>query len=298
MENLITKESIEGYLSESFLVPRLTVDIPLYRYRSNIDYAVDEIKNNHVYLSPISTLNDPFDSSAVLTYQESSQIIFPLSWFCQKCSFLSVFSWYSEVSLELLEGPDEIITLKQFADIIEKKSKTYLPHCTSDFVIRIFYKRGSAPILKRRVLGRVACFSEVMNSIPMWSYYANSHKGVCFKYDFPALSISDDYGSGVLSIINKVWYSSIRHEDPNGMFSPFFKSLEWAHEGEWRIFSPTGENYVFLPCLSEIYIGLNAEWESIEKIVNAVKETERNIAIYMLSPLPNEYDFKKTRLII
>lgn len=54
------EEYVERY---SFLVPQLTIEQPLYRYRSYMKYIIDEIKNDHIYLSDIEQLNDPFDSS-------------------------------------------------------------------------------------------------------------------------------------------------------------------------------------------------------------------------------------------
>ena len=42
------EEYVERY---SFLVPQLTIEQPLYRYRSCIKYIIDEIKNDHIYLS-------------------------------------------------------------------------------------------------------------------------------------------------------------------------------------------------------------------------------------------------------
>ena len=40
-----TYEDYDNYFNNSgFLIPKLRAEIPLYRYRSNIDYIIDEIK--------------------------------------------------------------------------------------------------------------------------------------------------------------------------------------------------------------------------------------------------------------
>jgi hypothetical protein len=35
---------------------------------------------------------------------------------------------------------------------------------------------------------KITCFSEELFSMPMWSHYANNHKGFCIEYDFTRLS--------------------------------------------------------------------------------------------------------------
>ena len=34
---------------------------------------------------------------------------------------------------------------------------------------------------------KMSCFSEIHDSILMWSYYANSHMGICIEYDLSKL---------------------------------------------------------------------------------------------------------------
>ena len=50
-----------------FRKPDYIIEHPLYRYRSNIDHAVDEIQSGHIYLASPKQQNDPFDSSYAQT---------------------------------------------------------------------------------------------------------------------------------------------------------------------------------------------------------------------------------------
>ena len=58
----------------TFLTPRFELDISLYRYRGNMDNIVDEIQNDHIFMSPLSLLNDPFDSSCGVTFDDACKI--------------------------------------------------------------------------------------------------------------------------------------------------------------------------------------------------------------------------------
>ena len=77
-----------------YLMPELQPTKPLYRYRSNIDYAIDEIKNSYVFLSPIESLNDPFDSSYIVTMDKARNEKRKGKNFYDSCYFISRAPWY------------------------------------------------------------------------------------------------------------------------------------------------------------------------------------------------------------
>ena len=152
--------------------------------------------------------------------------------------------------------------------------------------------------MQKSVYGTVASFSENWQSIPMWSYYANSHQGVCIKYDFELLDRENDEHNHIRTSLHKVWYSEQRFRDSRGTFTPFVKSLQWAHEQEWRLFRESDQKYVHIPCLSEIYLGLNFQYEQVDRIVDAIKSNGRDIKLFRLHPHPENYGFEQIRLNI
>ncbi len=98
-------------------------------------------------------------------------------------------------------------------------------------------------------------FSENDRNIQMWGNYADCHKGVCFKFEFPnkrpinikfeSLCGSEtklNNGKGVLlkvSYKEELYSSSDENESKNGAdkFNAISsrKGLDWRHEKEWRI---------------------------------------------------------------
>ena len=93
---------------------------------------------------------------------------------------------------------------------------------------------------------RVASFSEKLTNLPMWSHYANEHKGICFEYDIS--KIVDPYIKNRLfpvkyapSLPNAIALMEERmaeHKQPSFTLYDYFamsKLDDWAYEKEWRL---------------------------------------------------------------
>ena len=82
------------------------------------------------------------------------------------------------------------------------------------------------------------CWSAIGNSVSMFSYYADSHRGICLEFE---VSPEDEIG-GVKPIIYsadlpELNYVKLRgHPDRLAESLVFTKSLSWSHEQEWRVF--------------------------------------------------------------
>ncbi len=116
------------------------------------------------------------------------------------------------------------------------------------------------PTFQREVRSQIArskilCLTEIADSAPMWAYYAEQHQGLVLRFksvpeldspwvtarpiqyhaDMPRLLDADflaDLSSGratlePTTILDRLIYT---------------KSIEWAHEREWRIFSGDGRD--------------------------------------------------------
>lgn len=289
----LPEEYVERY---SFLVPQLTIEQPLYRYRSCMKYIIDEIKNDHIYLSNIEQLNDPFDSSFAMTYDEALQRKDTFEYFFLRCFFLRDQGWFVEVEQKVAPLLEIVVTLKEFSDILESYIKAAGGYYPATAIATVIYKISSSLTPKRMISGRLACFSETWESPAMWSYYADSHKGVCMKYDFTLLDKDNFAHQTILQSLQKVWYSQKRPVDTNGTYSPFVKGLDWAHEQEWRLFKTSGDPYVSVPCLTEIYLGVNFDVEQVSPIMNAVKTLPREVKVSLLHTKPDTYGFQPIRL--
>lgn len=287
---------MEYFLADGFLVPKLTIERPLYRYRTNIDFIVDEIENDHVYLSPIDALNDPFDSSFATTVDEAIVKVETLGYYLSRCYFLHSEKYFDAVKANLSSCLDDELSLGDFANLVAAEIKKHGGHYPASAIANNYCKFSLPYVPKRINCGNVTCFSETWESVPMWSYYADSHRGVCMKYDFNLLDREKQSHRNILTSLQKVWYSQYRPFDKDGEFSPFIKGLQWAHEQEWRLFRQFGSKFVVLPCLTELYLGINFDFANIDRIMDAVKKSPRKIAVFVLRPHPDTYEFLKMPL--
>ncbi|WP_347994716.1 DUF2971 domain-containing protein [uncultured Eubacterium sp.] len=130
----------------------------------------------------------------------------------------------------------------------------------------------------------VICFSEKCDSIPMWSYYANNHKGFCIEYERADLKKA-----------YPVVYTneSIKVEDANLLsYNTYIKSEQWEHEKEWRIVRPDKPNknkgILIDSCKpTAIYVGCRASDEL--KMMLSGYCIENNVKIYQMNMNPKEY---------
>lgn len=91
-----------------------------------------------------------------------------------------------------------------------------------------------------RVSTAASCFSEIGDSILMWSHYANKHKGICVCYD-----VEDLFELKKLLVpmwyrnekVNPYKYTEDKKIAINERIKEVFvqKSLEWQYEREWRL---------------------------------------------------------------
>lgn len=125
----------------------------------------------------------------------------------------------------------------------------------------------------------VCCFSKNMNSILMWSHYADNHRGVCLEWD---CGIEKNKGSlfemeynNIITIVNDVERTSSGHLSlnvtTNGRFMKT-KFQTWEHEEEIRMIHIEedlrlkGKYGEFPGELTAIHFGRNASIEDIELV--------------------------------
>ncbi|MEM5669933.1 DUF2971 domain-containing protein [Bacillus cereus] len=91
---------------------------------------------------------------------------------------------------------------------------------------------------------KICCFSEINDSILMWSHYANNHKGFCIEYDFTKEGIDRSLTKQLQPVLYRDNLFNIGHyfhengEKMNPLvinYNAIVKSTEWSYEKEWRI---------------------------------------------------------------
>lgn len=163
----------------------------------------------------------------------------------------------------------------------------------------------------------VSCFTSTVDSILMWSYYANGHKGVCYEFDIP----DAEYCEMDFSEVNyaeerpeiKIHITTQNSEDEVNVDqeSSYIKknihriittkSNVWKHENEIRLFlkdkklEHISKQYIdlSLPFISKIFLGAlvtNNDKELIKQFALSknipVYQMEIDDRHYTLSPRP------------
>jgi hypothetical protein len=159
---------------------------------------------------------------------------------------------------------------------------------TSSTALDLFQQVWSEMVPKLRIL----CLSEICDSLSMWTYYAEGHKGVVLKFE-----VSDELDSSLLLAQpvrysdvppalppKEVWARALVDEekiDWQQYFTEYHyvKTTQWQHEREWRVitYAPEDDNAVYSDKLfhprelSGIYLGAQIKPSSEAAIVAAMR---------------------------
>lgn len=176
-----------------------TTEKHIYKYFTVNEYLLRNLINNELYFSNPIQFNDPFD-----------------------CQF----------ELNLIEGSEAEIDLRKKMALTPEEQKLYnstnMRNSLSSGLSQKFYEGLSDMI-------GVTCFTENPDNFLMWSHYANSHKGICLKFDW---NIHKEYFQGTKVIYDnklpKAQYESaqgFQNEIPKIVLT---KLEHWSYENEIR----------------------------------------------------------------
>ena len=298
----------------NFLSAQFLIDRKLYKYYSNVKYAVDCIKNRQIHLDDPSTFNDPFDAVfccpniSMLEATESEKELAQnfLEYLCaipynkQSKNHQAMLISLNNLVLYNFES---LSSKKQERSIISVIKKLYYLLNSSIFSLNEFTKAIDCGFVeKQRVMRlncRISCFSEIKDSILMWSYYANSHNGVCIEFDLSRLDPNDELNDKILKSLTKVHYSPLRadvqHSGTLATELNFITSKAdvWGHEHEWRIICETQEEYLPLDCVSGVYVGVNFNTNAVkyQELIKAVN-TYDNLSIMQCKLSVDKYQLE------
>lgn len=267
-----TKEEYR-FLSAPYLIDR-----KLYKYYSNAKYAIDCIKNRRVHLDDPRTFNDPFDAAfhctkiTTLTSDDSDKELADkfLEYLCavhkkdQGKKHLAIIQKYTDFLINAAGSLSTISVARPVQDVVQK---VYTMMGSNVFSLDEFTAAIDNGFVERervmRLNCKISCFSEICDSILMWSYYGNSHNGICVEFDLSLLDEKSELTHQIMSAMSKVHYSPIRADiqysgsraaELNFLTS---KADVWEHEHEWRLICETETEYLPFDCISGVYVGVN-----------------------------------------
>ena len=214
----------------------------IYRY---IDCDLKKLvtaKRNQLWMSSPRDFNDPFDCNLPIRDDFSVE------------DFEAIMRLGSERHCD--NPPDRSV----FISATEDDKRQFIQNCNEQFRLMI-------------TSFGVCCFSEIWDSILMWSHYADHHQGICLGYD------ETDFMKKHSGILNKVRYSTHYPDvtlgeitrDPNKMLEKYLltKHVDWRYEKEWRliIIEDACRKRVTSPFpIKEIIVGVKTDSE-IKKVL-------------------------------
>ncbi|WP_432748448.1 DUF2971 domain-containing protein [Pectinatus frisingensis] len=230
----------------------------LYRYVPYDENNASALKDNNLWFSFSSIFNDPLDSAAIINLADN---IFRGRFSSEDEFSCFLNKWYTEIDnkinieknnfdkssnsydKQLFKNREEQYTNEK--KIIEKviKDKDY----NIDKFVKDYYKKlGEIKLKTYEFDNAISCFSEVNNSVSMWSYYADGHKGICVKYDvrelfekFKKKIIPVIYDETVqlkkIMSIDKKSCTLFTSTEKEKYLRYCHKNMAWYLEREWRI---------------------------------------------------------------
>ncbi len=233
----------------------------LFRYRKANTFTLDELENSYIYFPSSNELNDPFDvshSTLVLTTEVSE-----------------MEKLYNQI---LEQSPDEL-TKAYFQSNYENKLE----------ILRELVVNGTAKFISTY---GIACFTVTPMHVVLWAYYAN-HEGICIQYD-TTFDKSFFMGARRVDYVEKL--EKINYEpfsNPQASNDIFYKKLNlWEKEFEIRLVkSATGKHKVNPESVRSIILGLQANDDYIEKVIDIVKRKYKHATLYQAEVMTENVGF-------
>ncbi len=290
----------------------------LFRYRSCNEMQFDAFYNDRIYAVNARMFNDPYD--CLIQYNKdylynSINVGTSIEAIRQLRDYLRHGGHLPEL-WESLYGEERARVIK---DVICNATNEDLERQVRAFEVnkKDFFNNIDAILkqaedyLRRNTF--IACFSETVKSITMWSHYADSHKGFVLEYDLKNLNCQcdtcnkkDTCSDRVIYNLYPIIYDNRRYDatsfvecylglslglnakiDDKMYYTKaaLYKSTQWQYEKEWRLFL-NKDNSTGLSCLNikvkpvAIYYG--NDMSAINKKILSGMAKEKGIKEYQM----------------
>lgn len=258
------------------------VPAKLYRYRSCSEEQFDAFNNDAIYASTADKFNDPYDCLIKVDRKFVMDSVLngaSKEYMSYLRSLLNSGKPLPE-PLALMYGEELSKIISEFLMQLTDEDLSSFEEAFADIRPRLYQDVESiveSAIKYMRQQTHVACFSETIRSVTMWSHYADSHKGFALEYDMREYMTqcdkcekNKDCPNRIFTNLYPVIYSRKRYDATSFVdyyvglsygFSPIlddvsffnkaalYKSPQWSYEKEWRLFLGR-KNAHNLPCLT------------------------------------------------
>lgn len=255
----------------NFLTSNYKIDRKLYKYFSDISKAISCIQKRAIHLDDPQKFNDPFEAyyycnfySIHSTIDKKSSIIAKIHSYVAKAATLNSQLYKSVMEAMMLYMVNRFAIDDNMCESKKVIQDVYAALGDIEFSFDLFCDaidfgyRETNPFIS--IDCKMSCFSEIHDSMLMWSYYANSHKGICIEYDLSKLP-RNSTNQKIIDSLTKVQYSPHRIDcltgdaEENVVKILTSKSDVWSHEQEWRLVCETNNEWLPFDCISGVYLG-------------------------------------------
>lgn len=231
----------------------------LFRFRTCNELSMGAFQNDIIYVVTADKFNDPYDTLVRYDLEEVEKWVNTVmntktlgqmkGWYAQGWDLPKEVKYVlpKEMTDTLKVALLSIEDIKDFEGRIEDTRQKMISLIETYFpILSETSKRYSA----------IACFSESIESVLMWSHYANSHKGFALEYNFrPILEqpiknvglFPVVYSEERLDISDYIAWAFLRilgipakmPDIAASIKNALWKSDIWAYEKEWRMINST-----------------------------------------------------------
>lgn len=268
---------VDVQIEAALNLKRMHTPHKLYRYQRCVEHSIDSLRSDTVWLSSPSSYNDPFDCSFSIDYADvfteplREALIKvaqePGSWITQEqAAEIRSSSDPLSAFVKAVSERKNFITSAQSEELMKSlaKARQYNDHTSS---LKLVEQHKNAL--------KVCSFSEVKDSIIMWSHYADYHKGFCLEYDLckdemcRRLVVPVVYRQKLFDA-TRFFKAAIKDRSQFNVLFPILaalhKSPEWSYEREWRIVVPANlipkEGLLRVPQPQRLFLGARMSEES------------------------------------
>lgn len=273
---------------------------------SLINYSIQALENNTVYMQSPSNFDDIYDSDIFVDYVEYERL--RLIEYCHRCKLnINENLSTSEIGNIFIKAIyDSFLINKNYKHIFTKSADTEIEslenqlfclslgcemYKTTDLgkgVKAVLNKEYSTLIDDLKNKFRVSCFATTPYSQLMWGgMYADCHKGFCLEYT--VLPNEDTY-KGILYNIFPIIYCKKRSNiaaslvamrgkniSMEDLWNIYFhgalrKCIDWVFQNEWRLLFPLGNhcddyNIKFFP-ITKVFLGNRMDINQRKQIID------------------------------
>src|SRR5258706_1189401 len=227
---------------------KLKIPDKLYKYQSYNIQTISNLRKRLLWFSKPKRFNDPFDCT--INYDINK---------IEKTTWKLIFD-----SMKIPQGSNKAGENKNMFDKYQNDDEP-----SDEFIGQyapIFRKVIDDQKEKQILEDGIACLTEVVDNILMWSHYSDGHRGFCLEFSTDYLPF---YMAAPVKYSNDLSTLSSQSAEDEILFElATTKAVDWKYEKEWRIFVDLGETgAIYDPnALTGIYFGYEMPIEYREVI--------------------------------